>query len=86
MPAISPPGPLVPIRTLRIANGLSIAQMCDRITPHLGKRPHEDTIRNVELGHKRGSDPLMNAWARALGLTALDVHQEPTESARRAVA
>lgn len=75
MPATSPLGPLVPIRWLRDANGLSVSQLCDRIEPHLGKRPHEDTIRNVELGHKRASGPLLNAWAKALGLTPLDVAQ-----------
>lgn len=71
----APLGPLVPIRKLREANCLSVAQLCDRIEPHLGKRPHEDTIRNVELGNKRASVTLMNAWAKALGLTPLDVGQ-----------
>lgn len=71
----APLGPLVPIRELRGALGLSVTQLCDRIEPHLGKRPHEDTIRNVELGHKRASGPLMTAWAKALGLTPIDVAQ-----------
>lgn len=75
MPHSAPLGPLVPIRELRAAHGLSVSQLCDRIEPLLGKRPHEDTIRNVELGHKRASGPLMTAWARVLGLTALDVSQ-----------
>lgn len=70
-----PLGAQVPIRTLRDALGLSVDQLCDRIEPLLGKRPHGDTIRNVELGHKRASTQLMNAWARALGLTPLDVYQ-----------
>lgn len=75
MTATAPLGPLVPIRGLREAYGLTVSQLCDRIEPHLGKRPHEDTIRNVELGHKRASAPLMTAWAKALGLTPLDVAQ-----------
>lgn len=54
---------------------MSVATLCDRIEPHLGKRPHEDTIRNVELGHRKASGPLMTAWAKALGLTPLDVVQ-----------
>lgn len=71
-----PLGPQVPIRELRKAFGLSIPQLCDRIEASgLGKRPHEDTIRNVELGHKRASQPLMTAWSKALGLTPLDVVQ-----------
>jgi hypothetical protein len=75
MTSTAPLGPLVPIRELREAHGLSVPQLCDRIAPILGKRPHEDTIRNIELGHKRASSPLMTAWAKALGLTALDVAQ-----------
>lgn len=75
MPATAPLGPLVPIRELRDAHGLSVSQLCDRIEQHLGKRPHEDTIRNVELGHKRASAPLMTAWAKALGLVPIDVAQ-----------
>lgn len=72
----TPLGPQVPIRELRKAYGLSIAQLCDRIEANgLDKRPHEDTIRNVELGHKRASQPLMSAWAKALGMTVLDVVQ-----------
>jgi len=39
---------------------------------------HPDTVRNVELGHRRASQPLMTAWARALGLDPLDVWQPPT--------
>lgn len=68
-------GPQVPIRELRRAHGLSIAMLCDRIEPHLGKRPHEDTIRNIELGHKRASVQLMTAWAKALKIAPLDVAQ-----------
>lgn len=68
-------GPLVPIRKYREANCLSVSDLCDRIEPFLGKRPHEDTIRNVELGNKRASTTLMNAWAKALGLTPLDAVQ-----------
>lgn len=49
--------------------------LCDRIEPHLGKRPHEDTIRNIELGHKRASVQLMTAWAKALKIAPLDVAQ-----------
>lgn len=60
---------------MRLAHHLSIEQLCDRIEPHLGKRPHGDTIRNIELGHRRASVPLLGAWSKALGLTALDVYQ-----------
>ncbi|MCW2831109.1 MAG: hypothetical protein JWP31_1801 [Aeromicrobium sp.] len=75
-----PLGAQVPIRALREALTLNIDQLCDRIEPIYGKRPHGDTIRNVELGHKRASQQLMNAWARALGLTPLDVYQPMTRT------
>lgn len=77
-----PLGAQVPIRALRESHALSIDQLCDRIEPIFGKRPHGDTIRNVELGHKKASRQLMNAWALALGLTPLDVFQPPTRADR----
>ncbi len=71
----------MPIRALRLAYQLSIDELCDRIEPHLGKRPHGDTIRNVELGHRKASPALMAAWAKALTLHPLDVFQpEPATS------
>lgn len=77
MPAIQPQGPQISIRDLREAHGLSVAQLAERIQKIQGadKPPHTDTIRNVELGHKKASTPLITAWAKALGLNPLDVWQ-----------
>lgn len=79
------PGPQVPIRELRLAAGLSIEQLRDRIEPHLGKRPHGDTLRNIELGRRKASVPLMAAWAKALNVNPLDVHQPDNDRATEAV-
>lgn len=83
-----PIGPQVSIRALREAHGISVQSLIERIEQADGPQgTHPDTIRNVELGYKRASKPLMAAWARALGLTALDVHQpEPLKSSRERVA
>lgn len=83
-----PIGPQVPIRALREAYGISVQDLIERIEQAGGpKKTHPDTIRNVELGYKRASNPLMTAWAKALNLTALSVHQpEPIKSSRERVA
>lgn len=81
-------GAQVPIRTLRVAYGLSVNDLIERIKQHGGPaKLHPDTIRNVELGYKRASSPLMTAWAKALNLTPLDVYQpEPMKSSQERVA
>ena len=58
--------------------GISVSSLVDRIIEqgYEGKL-HPDTIRNVELGYKSASKPLMVAWAKALGLTPVDVWQPP---------
>lgn len=71
-----PIGPQVRIRELRSAYGLSVKQLIERIGEEGGPNVHEDHIRNVELGHKKASGPLMTAWAKALRLNPLDVWQE----------
>lgn len=83
-----PIGAQVPIRALREAHGFSVAKLIQRIEEVGGPEgTHPDTIRNIELGYKRASKPLMTAWAKALGLTALDVYQpEPLKSSRERVA
>ncbi|RIQ99288.1 XRE family transcriptional regulator [Mycobacteroides abscessus] len=83
-----PIGPQVPIRALREAFGFSVPALIERIEQADGpKNTHPDTIRNVELGYKRASKPLMTAWAKALGLSSLDVFQpEPLKSSRDRVA
>jgi hypothetical protein len=69
-------GPQVRIRDYREALGLSVTQLVERIIETgYTEKLHPDTIRNVELGWKRASKPLMTAWAKALGLSPLDVSQ-----------
>lgn len=59
---------------------ISVNQLAERIEETgYAEKVHPDTIRNVELGHKRASKLLMVAWAKALGLSPLDVWQPPTD-------
>ncbi|NEW42770.1 helix-turn-helix transcriptional regulator [Nocardia cyriacigeorgica] len=79
-----PIGPQVRIRELRNAYGLSVKQLVERLGEAGMPGVHEDTIRNVELGHRRASRPLMTAWAKALGISPLDVWQPtPDEGEQR---
>jgi transcriptional regulator with XRE-family HTH domain len=80
-------GPQVRIRDYREALGISVSQLVERIRETgYTDTVHPDTIRNVELGHKRASKPLMTAWVKALGLNPLDVWQPDTAGARGRVA
>ncbi len=82
-----PVGPQIRIRDLREAHGLSVRNLIERIAENGVDGVHPDTIRNVELGYKRASNPLMTAWAKALGLSPLNVWQpEPLNSSRDRVA
>lgn len=80
-------GPQVRIRDYREALGVSVSHLVERIkeTGYEGN-VHPDTIRNIELGHKRASKPLMTAWAKALGLVPLDVWQPESKSSAGRVA
>lgn len=78
-----PYGPQIRIRDFREARSLTISQLVERIKAEgyearEGQVSH-DTIRNVELGYKAASKPLMTAWAKALGLNPLDVWQPPAK-------
>lgn len=76
-----PTGPQVRIRDLREAHGITVNQLAERIIETgYTEKVHPDTLRNIELGHKRGSKLLMVAWAKALGLSPLDVWQPTAES------
>jgi transcriptional regulator with XRE-family HTH domain len=72
MPAMKAIGPQVRIRDLRLAHGLTIPQLVQRIAEH-GVTVHPDSISNVENGNKRPSQKLLVAWAAALGISGLDV-------------
>lgn len=64
--------PAVGIRVLREAHGLTIPALVKRIDEQ-GVKVTADHISNCELGWKRPSNALLHAWARALGITRLDV-------------
>lgn len=68
-------GPRVGIREIRLAHGLTLEQLADRIEEQGLRRPHPDSLSNIETGKKRASTPLMTAWAKALGIHPLDVEQ-----------
>ena len=65
--------PLVGIRAVREAYGLTIRELMDRIEEQGVKVVDSATIRNVEPGYKRPSNRLIVAWAKALKLNPLDV-------------
>lgn len=80
------PAPQVSIRLLRDAHGLTLPALVQRIAEH-GVDVTADHLSNCELGWKRPSTPLLHAWARALGITRLDVLiLTPEERAAREVA
>ncbi len=72
----------VTVRSIRRAWGLTLPALADRIAD-LGHSVTADGLNNVELGHRRASDPLLRAWAEALRLHPLDVVQEPKPSDRQ---
>lgn len=71
---------VVGIRLVRVARGWSVQDLVDRIYETSQIEVHGDTIRNIELGHKRGSLRLMNAWAKALRVDPLDVFVVPEDA------
>jgi transcriptional regulator with XRE-family HTH domain len=76
-------GPLVRIRDMRLAHGLTGPQLAERIAEH-GVNVSADSIYNVEGGNKRASHALMVAWAKALGVHPLDVIQPAVKQASAA--
>lgn len=80
MPATGPLGPMVRIREVRRAHGLTMRQLSERIAEQ-GVEITEAGISNVENGNKKASDRLLTAWARALGLQPLDVWPGPLRPA-----
>jgi transcriptional regulator with XRE-family HTH domain len=71
-----PYGPQVRIRDFREGLGITVQSLVDRILAEgYESNLHPDTIRNVELGYKSASRPLLIAWAKALGVNPLDVYQ-----------
>lgn len=66
------PPPQVSIRLLREAHGLTLPALAERIQER-GVEVTADHLSNCELGWKRPSNALTHAWAKALGITPLDV-------------
>ena len=65
-------GPQVPLRELRKALGLTLAELATLIRDYgYHRAPTEGTLANVELGRQAGSRKLMTAWAMALRLPPL---------------
>jgi hypothetical protein len=64
--------PKVTLRTLREAHGLNLPRLAERIAEQ-GVEVTADHLSNCELGWKRPSNVLLHAWARALGIGALDI-------------
>jgi transcriptional regulator with XRE-family HTH domain len=80
-----PVGPMVRIRALRDAHGLTAEQLADRMSD-LGVTVNPNTLYNIEVGAKKPSDRILNAYARALGVNPLDVWQGPLRPATAGIA
>ena len=65
--------PLVSIRAIREAYGLSPADLVQRIAEQGHHVSNQSTIRGVENGTYRPGNELMIAWAKALRLNPTDV-------------
>ena len=76
MAALTPIGPMVRIRALRDAYGLTAEQVADRMA-ELGVPVDRNTLYNIESGAKKPSERVLDAYARALGVKPLDVWQGP---------
>lgn len=66
------PAPQVGIRLLREAHALSLPALAARIAEQ-GVDVTDSHLSNCELGWKRPSPALLHAWAKALGISRLDI-------------
>ena len=76
MPATHPIGPMVRLRALRNAYGLTAGQLAERMFEQ-GVPVDRNSLYNIESGLKKPSDRLLDAYARALAVSPLDVCQAP---------
>lgn len=81
--------PMISLRSLREAHGLTSKQLAERIAEQ-GLDVDPNSLLNVEVGRKKASKRLLTAWARALGVKPVDIRQHedifgsaPTTSTRR---
>jgi transcriptional regulator with XRE-family HTH domain len=71
----SPPiPPMVPLRALRQAYGLTSPALAGRIAEY-GVSVDPDHLIAVELGQSGASRELLTAWARALNVNPLDIRR-----------
>lgn len=75
---------MIRVRDLRLARGLTLQQLADRMSEQ-GVSITEAGLSNIEKGHKRASDRVLLAMAKALAVEPLNVWHGPTraELARR---
>ncbi|HEY9370960.1 helix-turn-helix transcriptional regulator [Streptomyces sp.] len=66
--------PMVTLRALREAHGLTLEQLAERIAEQ-GVTVDKASLANVELGNRRASRRLIGAHARALRLESVDIYQ-----------
>jgi hypothetical protein len=66
--------PMVPLRALRQAHGLTSPDLANRIA-EFGVTVDPDHIIAVELGHRGAGPELRTAWARALNIKPLDIRR-----------
>jgi transcriptional regulator with XRE-family HTH domain len=71
---------MVRVKEIRVALGLSQAQLSERIAEQ-GVEITDAGISNVENGNKKASDRLLIAWAKALGIEPLNVWHGPLRPA-----
>ena len=64
----------VTLRSIRQLRGLTCTSLAERLAER-GVKVDRNHILNVELGHKRGSNALLVAWADELGINPRDVRQ-----------
>lgn len=76
MPAPEPLGPMVRIRALRDAYGLTAEHLADRMA-ELGVPIDRNSLYNIERAAKKPSNRVLDAYARAVGVNPLDVWQGP---------
>ena len=72
--------PLVTLRAVREAYGLSRDDLAQRISEQGGVTGNASTIRVVETCNAKPSNELITAWARALRLNPTDVILPPNGS------
>lgn len=71
----NPIAPQVSLRALREVLGYTLEQLAAAIRDQ-GVEITAIGLNNAELGHKRASEPLMLAWAQALGIRRHHIRQK----------